>query len=117
LADTYNKLLVDLPVILPWQHPDGYSSRHLYVVRLKLSSITKTRRQVFDDLRNEGIGVNVHYIPVHFQPYYQRLGFMIGDFPNAEQYYAEAISLPIYQTLPNTQLEQVVSALRRILIA
>jgi UDP-4-amino-4,6-dideoxy-N-acetyl-beta-L-altrosamine transaminase len=117
LADAYNKLLADLPIILPWQHPDSYSAYHLYVIRLKLCSITKTRRQVFDDLRNEGIGVNIHYIPVHTQPYYQRLGFKIGDFPNAEKYYAEAISLPIFQTLTSVQLEQVVSALNRILMA
>ena len=116
LARGYDQLLVDLPLTLPWQHPDSYSGQHLYVIRLQLDKITKTHRSVFEELRGLGIGVNLHYIPVHTQPYYQRLGFRAGDYPNAEQYYAEALSLPMYQTLSDKQQGQVVAALRKVLV-
>lgn len=115
LAKYYDVLLDRLPVTTPWQHPDSYSGLHLYVIRLQLEKIRNTRRQVFESLREQGIGVNVHYIPVHFQPYYQRLGFKAGDFPEAESYYSEAISLPMYKTLKDTQVDQVVVALRKAL--
>jgi UDP-4-amino-4,6-dideoxy-N-acetyl-beta-L-altrosamine transaminase len=111
LARRYDKLLASLPVITPWQHADSYSGLHLYPIRLKLDHIRVTHRQVFESLRQQGIGVNLHYIPVHTQPYYERMGFKVGDFPESEQYYAEAISLPMYQTLTDTQQDQVVLAL------
>jgi len=117
LAQRYDQRLVSLPVITPWQHPDSYSGLHLYVVRLQLDKITKTHRQVFEALREQGIGVNLHYIPVHTQPHYQRMGHKVGDYPQAEQYYAEAISLPMYQTLSDSQQDQVVSALQKVLVA
>lgn len=112
IAKRYEQLLADLPVITPWQHPEGYSGLHLYVIRLKLDEIGKTHRQVFEALRTAGIGVNLHYIPVYRQPYYSELGFKAGLCPEAEQYYAEAISLPMYPSLKEAQQEQVVSALR-----
>ena len=112
LASRYNELLANFPVTIPWQHPDSYSGLHLYPIRLQLERITKTHRQVFDSLREQGIGVNLHYIPVHTQPYYQRMGFKAGDFPYAENYYREAISLPMYQTLTNEQQDKVVSAIK-----
>lgn len=115
LARRYDRLLADMSVITPWQHPDSYSGLHLYVIRLQLDWINKTHCQVFEGLRGQGIGVNLHYIPVHTQPHYQRLGFREGDFPRAEQYYAEAISLPMYQTLSDTQQDQVVEVLRKVL--
>lgn len=115
LAERYSQLLVDLPVVTPWQHPDSYSGLHLYVIRLRLDKITKTHRQVFEALREQGIGVNLHYIPVHTQPYYQRMGFKVGDFAQAEQYYAESISLPMFQTLTGEQQDQVVNALHKVL--
>ena len=115
LAQRYDKLLTSLPLTTPWQHPDSYSGLHLYVVRLQLDKINKTRRQVFEALREQGIGVNLHYIPVHTQPYYQRMGFKVGAYPLAEQYYAEAISLPMYQTLSDSQQDQVVAALQKVL--
>lgn len=111
LAARYDALLADLPVIRPWQHPDSYSGLHLYVIRLQLERIGKTHRQVFDSLREQGIGVNLHYIPVHTQPYYQQMGFKAGDFPEAEHYYAEAISLPMFQTMSGAQQDQVIAAL------
>lgn len=116
LAQRYNQMLADLPVTTPWQHPDGYSGLHLYVIRLQLANIAKTHRQVFDALRDQSIGVNLHYIPVHTQPYYQRMGFRTGDFVQAEQYYADAISLPMFQTLTDEQQDQVVNALRKVLL-
>ena len=115
LAQRYDQLLANLPVTTPWQHPDSYSGLHLYVIRLQLNKINKTHRQVFEALRDHGIGVNLHYIPVHTQPHYQRMGHKVGDYPNAERYYAEAISLPIYQTLSDSQQDQVVAALQKAL--
>lgn len=117
LAQRYDQMLADLPVTSPWQHPDSYSGLHLYVIRLQLDKITKTYRQVFEALREQGIGVNLHYIPVHTQPHYQRMGHKVGDYPQAELYYAEAISLPMYQTLSDHQQDQVVTALQRVLAA
>ena len=117
LAQRYNELLTDLQVITPWQHPDSYSGLHLYVIRLKLDKIHKTHLQVFQALREQGIGVNLHYIPVHIQPYYIRMGFSIGDFPNSESYYADAISLPMYQGLTFEQQDEVVTKLLTALTA
>jgi UDP-4-amino-4,6-dideoxy-N-acetyl-beta-L-altrosamine transaminase len=115
LAKRYDELLIDLPLIAPWQQPDNYSAFHLYVIRLRLKEIHKTHRMVFDALRDQGIGVNLHYIPVHTQPYFERLGFKIGDYPQAEKYYAEAISLPMYHALTGSQQDIVLSGLRRAL--
>ena len=115
LARGYNELLAALPVAIPWQHPDCYSGLHLYVIRLQLEQIEVSHQNVFESLREKGIGVNLHYIPVHTQPYYQRIGFKAGQFPEAERYYAEAISLPMYPTLTEAQQEEVVDALRRAL--
>lgn len=117
LAARYDQLLAALPVTTPWQHPDSYSGLHLYVVRLKLEQIGRSHREVFELLREQGIGVNLHYIPVHAQPYYQRMGFKQGDFPEAERYYAEAISLPMFQTMTDAQQDEVVVALQRALQA
>lgn len=115
LAKRYDLLLQGLPVITPWQHPDSYSGLHLYVIRLELDKLTKTHRQVFDALREQGIGVNLHYIPVHTQPHYSKMGFKADDFPQSERYYAEAISLPMFQTLTVSQQDEVVSVLRKVL--
>ncbi len=115
LARRYDQLLAALPVVTPWQHPDSYSGLHLYVVRLQLHKINKTHRQVFEALREKGIGVNLHYIPVHTHPYYQGMGHKVGDYPQAEKYYAEAISLPMFQTLTDEQQDRVVDVLRGVL--
>jgi UDP-4-amino-4,6-dideoxy-N-acetyl-beta-L-altrosamine transaminase len=111
IASRYDQLLVDLPVVTPWQHADRYTGLHLYVIRLKLTEIAKTHRQVFEALRAAGIGVNLHYIPVHLQPYYEKLGFNAGYCPEAEQYYAEAISLPMYPDLTEAQQDTVIEEL------
>ena len=112
LARRYDQLLSWLPVLTPWQHPESYSGLHLYVIRLQLGKIEHSHRQVFAELREQGIGVNLHYIPVHTQPYYRCMGFKAGAYPQAENYYREAISLPMYQTLTDEQQDQVVSVLK-----
>lgn len=111
LAARYNALLDELPVVLPWEAQDSYSAMHLYVIRLQLKRLGKTHREVFEYLRRHNIGVNLHYIPVHTQPYYQKIGFKLGDFPEAELYYTEAISLPMFQSMSEIQQDEVVSLL------
>lgn len=115
IAQCYEKSLIELPVVSQWQHPDSYSGYHLYVIRLKLDEISKTQREVFEALHTAGIGVNLHYIPVHRQPYYEKLGFRAGNYPVAETYYQEAMSLPIYPELAGEQQNKIIKALRRIL--
>ena len=115
LASRYDNLLDDLPIILPWQHPDSYSARHLYVIRLQLEQINITHIDVFNGLRAAGVLVNLHYIPVHMQPYYQRQGFELGQFPEAEQYYNEAISIPLFSAMTEGQQDTVCSTLKTIL--
>ncbi len=109
IVKKYNTELQSLPLMLPWQHQDGLSAWHLYVIQIKDSS---KRQVVFKALRAAGINVNVHYIPVHTQPYYQQLGFKVGDFPQAEKYYQGAISLPLYFDLSDDQQMYVIEKLR-----
>jgi dTDP-4-amino-4,6-dideoxygalactose transaminase len=103
--------LQDTPVTRPWQHPDTYSGLHLYVIRLPAGALKTSHREVFERLRAEGIGVNLHYIPVYRQPYYEKMGFDPVDFPASERYYAEAITLPIYPGLTEDQQRDVVKRL------
>lgn len=117
LAARYNDLLAALPVSVPWQHADSYSGLHLYVITLQLGKLTKTHREVFESLREQGIGVNVHYIPVHTQPYYERMGFKPEDFPLAQDYYRHAISIPMFQTMTDEQQDLVVAAIAKALQA
>ncbi|WP_030141099.1 UDP-4-amino-4,6-dideoxy-N-acetyl-beta-L-altrosamine transaminase [Pseudomonas fluorescens] len=115
LAARYDRLLDGLPLTLPGLQADAESAWHLYVVRLRLEEISLSHRQVFEGLRAAGIGVNLHYIPVHLQPYYRDLGFAPGDYPQAERYYAEAISLPMFPSLSDEQQDYVVGQLQRLL--
>ncbi len=117
LAQRYDEHLDNLALTTPWQHPDSYSGLHLYVIRLQLDKINKTHRAVFESLREQNIGVNLHYIPIHIQPYYQRFGFKAGDFLQAEAYYSEAISLPMYPTMTKAEQDSVLKALREALSA
>lgn len=112
LAARYDMLLADVPVITPAQQPDSVSAYHLYPICIKQDVVKKKRRKVFDAMRTSGIGVNVHYIPVHLQPYYRKLGFNAGDFSVAEQYYVNAISLPLYYSLSDAEQDQVVVSLK-----
>lgn len=111
LAQRYDALLADLPVQVPWQHPNNASAYHLYPIQLTTSGTT--RRALFDWMRESGVGVNVHYIPVHLQPYFQQMGFQRGDFPIAEAYYEAALSLPLFPDLTEVQQDIVCSVLRR----
>jgi len=115
IAKRYDVLLADAPVIKPWQHEDSYASFHLYVIRVKLSEVGTTHRQVYEALRAAGILVNLHYIPVYRQPYYESMGFKYGYCPEAEQYYAEAISLPMYPSLTDQQHDFIIKALNEAL--
>lgn len=115
LQQRYHLLLQDLPITLPYQSSDSYSALHLYPIQLQLEHITKTRAQVFDELKENNIGVNVHYIPVHTQPYYEKVGFKQGDFPEAEEYYNQAISIPLYHGLNFEQQDQIIDALNKVL--
>ncbi|MFL6534892.1 MAG: UDP-4-amino-4,6-dideoxy-N-acetyl-beta-L-altrosamine transaminase [Pseudomonas sp.] len=115
LAARYDRLLDGLPLTLPGLQADAESAWHLYVVRLRLEEISLSHRQVFEGLRAAGIGVNLHYIPVHLQPYYRDLGFAPGDYPRAERYYAEAISLPMFPSLSDEQQDYVAGQLQRLL--
>jgi UDP-4-amino-4,6-dideoxy-N-acetyl-beta-L-altrosamine transaminase len=111
VANVYENKMASLPVIRPWQHHDSYSAFHLYVVRLKLDEIDSSHKQVFERMRTAGIGVNLHYIPIYRQPYYAKMGYKIDEFPASEQYYKEAISLPIYPGLTEEQQNEVVASL------
>ena len=116
IATRYNQELSKLQLTLPTQATFGHSAYHLYVIRLDLDAIVPlTHTQVFQSLRDRGILVNLHYIPVHTQPYYQALGFRWGDFPQAEAYYKNAISIPMYPTLSDDDQTQVIQALHEIL--
>ena len=114
LVARYERLLAHLPLTLPGIQPEAESAWHLYVVRLQTDRISLSHRQVFEGLRAAGVGVNLHYIPVHLQPYYRDLGFAEGEFPLAERYYAEAISLPLFPLLSDEQQDYVVEQLRRL---
>ncbi len=114
IAQKYCHLLNDLPIKTPWQHPDGYSSFYLFVNRLDLNASSKTRKNVFQVLKVEQFS-NIHYIPVYLHPYFERLGFRRGHFPEAVNYYREAISLPIYTSLNEEQQLFEINRLQRIL--
>jgi UDP-4-amino-4,6-dideoxy-N-acetyl-beta-L-altrosamine transaminase len=107
IAQRYNKLLSKGSVVIPWQHPHSSSGMHLYIVRVP----AEEHHQLFDNLRVGGVGVNLHYIPVYRQPYYERMGFKRTDFPEAERYYSEAITLPMYPGLTEEQQDNVVRQL------
>ncbi len=111
IANCYEELLKDAPVTRPWQHPDCHSALHLYIVRVQAGRMKYNHREVFERMRTDGIGVNLHYIPVYRQPYYERMGFKPADFPEAERYYSEAISVPIYPGLTSDQQREVVTRL------
>jgi UDP-4-amino-4,6-dideoxy-N-acetyl-beta-L-altrosamine transaminase len=114
IASRYQLLLKHLLVSLPWQSADSYSSFHLYPVRID-SAAPKTRAEIFNALRDLGIGVNVHYIPVYSQPYYVAKGFKANNFPETENYYSQTITLPLYSQFTEDQQDTVVAALNKVL--
>ncbi len=111
----YDELLESVSIVIPYQSPDCYSALHLYPILLEQGKIKKSRQQVFKEMRASGIGVNVHYIPVHMQPYYKGQGFKKGDFPESENYYKSVISIPLFQSLKKEMQDDVVFNLQRIL--
>jgi UDP-4-amino-4,6-dideoxy-N-acetyl-beta-L-altrosamine transaminase len=113
LADRYDRLLAKLPLKLPMRRQDRRSAWHLYVVELS-DDCPASRADVFVGMRAAGIGVNVHYIPIHTQPHYQRLGFKRGDFPNSERYYERAITLPLFPAMTHAEQDIVVETLERL---
>ena len=115
LQERYDTKLENLPIITPFQSSESYSALHLYPIQLEIENITKTHAQVFKELRDNGLGVNLHYIPVHMQPFYEKMGFNQGDFPNAEHYYKRAISIPLFHGLSFDEQDRVISTLESVL--
>jgi dTDP-4-amino-4,6-dideoxygalactose transaminase len=111
IAMRYDQLLESLSVTTPWQAPESYSSYHLYIIRLKLDKIGKTQRQIYDSFHMAGILVNLHYIPVYRQPYYEAMGFCAGYCPEAERFYHEAISIPLFPGRTDVQQDRVVAVM------
>jgi len=114
LADRYDDELAGLPLVLPYRNDSSYSAFHLYIVLLE-EALAAEHKSVFESLRERGVGVNLHYIPIHTQPYYQAMGFADGDFPRAENYYSRAMSIPLYPLLGSEQQDTVVDALKTVL--
>lgn len=112
IADRYDRELTSLPIITPWQQADIYSSYHLYVIRVSAAKGGKTQRQAYDELQANGVNVNLHYIPVYRQPYYAAMGFVRGYCPEAEAYFTEALSIPMYPTLTDDEQGHVISVLQ-----
>lgn len=115
IYERYDVLLNNLPITKPYQNKDCFSALHLYPIQIELEKIEKSREQIFNELRENGIGVNVHYIPIHTHPYYKQLGFHEGDFPNSEFYYSRAISIPMFYNLTIDQQSEICEKLKRII--
>lgn len=112
MASRYDAQLADLPLTVPWQHPDCYSSYHLYPIRIGRGQTTKSRREIYDALRSAGIQVNLHYIPVYRHPYYKKFGFEEGYAPESERFFRDMITLPLFPTLSKEDQDQVIAKLK-----
>ena len=112
LQERYD-LLLDSSIIKPYQDQNSYSALHLYPIQINLEGTNKSRQNIFNELRKNDIGVNVHYIPIHAQPYYQKFGYQKGDFPNAEKFYSRSLSLPLYFDMTYEQQDFVLKVLAR----
>lgn len=115
IAKRYDDLLVDLPIVRPWQHQDMQSSFHLYLIRLKLKELNKTHKQIYKELLNLNIQVNLHYIPVYRQPYFEKMGFASSYCSESENYYSDVLSIPVYPGLLKTQQEYIVNSLKSVI--
>ncbi|OLN24031.1 UDP-4-amino-4,6-dideoxy-N-acetyl-beta-L-altrosamine transaminase [Domibacillus antri] len=116
IVAAYNEAFKDMSqLITPYQHPSSDSSWHLYVIRLKLDQLTVDRKAIFEEIQKRKIGVNVHYIPVHTLPYYQKIGYQKGSLPNAEKLYEEIISLPLFPAMTEKDITDVISAVKETL--
>jgi UDP-4-amino-4,6-dideoxy-N-acetyl-beta-L-altrosamine transaminase len=115
LKDRYNSILSGLPIIKPYQDKNSYSALHLYPIKVDLKKVSKNRKQIFNELRERGVGVSVHYIPIQTHPYYQQFGFKEGDFPSSESYYETALSLPLYSGMSFQDQDKVVASIIKVL--
>ena len=115
LVRRYHEKLNGLPIRTPYCLPEANPAWHLYIVRLDLDRVKKSKQEIFAGMKEHGVMLNLHYIPVHLQPYYRDLGFGDGDFPVSEQYYREALTLPLYYDLTDTQQDEIIAALRDVL--
>ena len=116
IADRYNNELASLPLQIPWQHPDTFSSYHLYIIKLDLNNIEKSHPQIHDELCDLGILVNFHYIPVYRQPFYEEMGFKKNYCPESERYHEQALSIPMYPTLLIEEQDRVISTLKKVIV-
>ena len=114
IADRYFQELSHLPIDLPFQHSDTFSAFHLFIIKLK-QNVKKSHKEVFQELRGQGIGVNLHYIPVYLHPYYEKLGFKKGYCPNAEVYYSGAISIPMFSSLTTEDQMKTCQSIKLVL--
>lgn len=115
LAKRYNEKLKDLPLKIPYQDSNANSSWHIYVVRMNMNKINKSKVQIFNEMRERGVTLNLHYIPVHTQPYYEKLGHKPEEYPNSLKYYKEAFTLPLYYSLTDEQQDYIVNELEEVL--
>ena len=116
LVRRYNEAFAKMPEITVQKEiPESDTVRHLYILQFNLEMLNCDRRQIYDALQAEGVGVNVHYIPTYLFPYYQKLGYKAGTCPNAERLYERMISIPLYYGLTNEQQDRVVEAVRKII--
>jgi dTDP-4-amino-4,6-dideoxygalactose transaminase len=115
IADFYDRELQGLPLSTPKRSESSRSALHLYVVRLEMDRISKSKKKIFEELHALGIMVNLHYIPIHLQPYYEKLGFEEGQYPESEKYYEEAVTLPLHPGMSLDDQKRVVSSLKEVL--
>lgn len=116
LVRRYNEAFAKMPEITVQKEiPESDTVRHLYILQFNLEMLNCDRREIYDALQAEGVGVNVHYIPTYLFPYYQKLGYKAGACPNAEHLYERMISIPLYYGLTNEQQDRVVEAVRKII--
>ena len=115
IANRYINKLANLPIKIQLSAPKTYSAYHLFVINFEDDNHVRDRTKIFNYMREAGVGVNVHYIPVHTHPYYKNLGFNWGDFPDSERYYQSALTLPIYPDLTLDNQDYVLNALQRAL--
>ena len=112
----YNEAFENIEeIIAPYEKSKVKSVWHIYVIRLKLDKLKTTRKEIFEALRRENIGVHVHYIPVYYHPYYQRLNYQKGLCPKAEKYYEEAITLPLFPKMSDKDIEDVINAVNKVI--
>jgi dTDP-4-amino-4,6-dideoxygalactose transaminase len=116
IAKKYDQSLAELPIILPNQILDSYSSYHLYPIRIRKSLSGNTQKIIYEYLTNTGIIVNLHYIPIYLQPYYKAKGFQRGYCKEAELYFTETITLPIYPDLDNNNQNFIIDTLKKIIL-